>query len=372
MTDSTLPPPGVDPALSAEPIIGFGSPVQQLMLYGGRLYRNYALRAAFQAIITIWAVLTFTFVLVRLLPGSPVDVFIDRQMQTSGMSYDQALARASSIFGTDFQRPLLEQYLAYVNNILHGNMGTSITSTGTPVLDIVKAYLPWTLFSVGLGLLISFIVGLALGMLMAYWRNSLFDTVATTIASFLGSVPSYLLAILIVYFFGVQLKVFSVAAARGAYSPGMTPGFTLDFFLDVLSHATLPIITYLISNFGNWALTMKNSTLGVLGEEYVTAAQARGLGQWRILTAYVGRNAALPLFTQLALSIGFVIGGSTIIEQYFLYPGVGYKLITAIRDRDYTVMQGIFLVITVAVIVANLMTDFLYSRLDPRVRLSKG
>ena len=180
------------------------------------------------------------------------------------------------------------------------------------------------------------------------------------------------MAILMVYFFGVRLGVFDVAAARGAYTPGMIPGFTLAFLIDILGHAALPVLTYLISAFGNWALTMKNSTLGVLGEEYVTAAQARGLGQRRILMAYVGRNAALPLFTQLALSIGFVVGGSIIIERYFSYPGIGLKLAEAINDRDYPVMQGVFLVVTLTVIVANLLTDFLYARLDPRIRIVKG
>ncbi len=369
MTETALPTPGVE---SLESLPQPAPPLAQVWRVVRGLMGSYIVRSIAQALFTIWLVLTFTFVLVRMLPSSPIQVYIDKQMQSGNMTYEQAAARASVMFGTDVNKPPLEQYLSYLNNLIHGNLGVSIVSTDTPVLTIIAAYLPWTLFSVGLSLLISFLLGMVLGMLMAFWRNSLFDVAVTTISSFLSSIPNYLVAVLILYFFGVRLGVFSVADARGAYTPGIVAGFSLTFFLDILTHAALPILTYLISSFGSWALTMKNSTLGALGEEYVTAAQARGLRPRRILVAYVGRNAVLPLFTQLALSIAFVVGGSVIIERYFLYPGIGSKLAAAILDRDYPVMQGIFLVITTAVIVANLLTDFLYSRLDPRVRLAKG
>lgn len=366
MSDSAIPAPIVPAVAATQPHS------MSFSVLIGRVLRSYVFRTILQALFTIWLTVTFTFVLVRLLPSSPVDVYVDKQMQTKGMTYEQALAKASLMFDTDFQKPIGEQYLIYLGNILSGNLGYSITSVGTPTYQVIAQFLPWTLFSVGLALLISFVVGLLMGMIMAYWRNSIFDTVLTTLASFLGSVPNYLIAILIVYLFGVQLKWFSVGAARGAYSPGVEAGFSVIFILDILAHAALPILTYLLSSFGNWALTMKNSTLGVLGEEYVNAAHARGLGRGRIITAYVGRNAALPLFTQLALSIGFVVGGSVIIEQYFQYPGIGLRLVGAIRERDYPIIQGIFLIITITVIIANLLTDFLYGQLDPRVRITKS
>ncbi len=337
-----------------------------------RVFRSYAFRATLQAIFTIWLVLTSTFFLIRLLPSSPLDVYVEDLMRTRDYTREQAMAKASLMFSTDLSLPVGEQYLKYLDNVIHLNLGNSIKSSGTSVVQIIAAYLPWTLFSVGLALLISFVVGLGLGMLMAYWRNSLFDMVMTTIASFLSSVPSYIIAIQVVFFFGIQTKILSVAAARGAYSPGITPGFTPEFLLDIIFHAALPSLTYLLATFGHWTLSMKNSTLGVLGEEYVQAAHARGLGRGRIILAYVGRNASLPLFTQLALSVGFVVGGSIIIEKYFLYPGIGLKLFTAIHDRDYPIMQGIFIVITVTIIISNLLTDFLYGRLDPRIRVAKG
>ena len=187
MNDAITPldsPPG-----ETEPPISFGSPVQQALLFSRKALSNYALRAFIQAALTVWAVLTFTFVLVRMLPGSPVDVYIDRQMQVNSMSYEQALARASVMFNTDFQRPILEQYLSYLNGMLHFNLGQSITSPGTSVASIIAAVLPWTLFSLGLGLLLSFIFGLVIGMLMAYWRNTLFDGLLTVITSFFWQRP---------------------------------------------------------------------------------------------------------------------------------------------------------------------------------------
>jgi len=141
--------------------------------------------------------------------------------------------------------------------------------------------------------------------------------------------------------------------------------------LSVLKHAALPVIVYITGALGTWMLTMRNSTISVLGEDYVNVARARGLSQGRIVTAYVGRNAALPMFTLLAISIGFVIGGSVIIEEMFVYKGLGSFLFWSISQRDYTSMQGVLLVIVMSVVFSNLLADLLYSRLDPRVRLGE-
>ena len=150
----------------------------------------------------------------------------------------------------------------------------------------------------------------------------------------------------------------------------MQPGFNLAFIKDIFFHAALPITVYVLTTVGTWALAMKSSTVATLGEDYVTVAKARGLTERRIMTGYVGRNASLPLFTSLAISIGFIVGGSILIEFIFVYQGVGQLLLSSIQSRDYPVMQGIFLIITIAVILANLLADFLYSRLDPRVRVT--
>jgi peptide/nickel transport system permease protein len=254
-------------------------------------------------------------------------------------------------------------------NLVRGDLGESLVSRGVPVSQIVLTYLPWTLFSVGTALIISFTVGVLLGMVMAYKRESTLDHVLTNLGSILSAIPDYITGILILVWVGVQWELIDVTAMRGTLSPGIQPGFNLTFIGDALYHAALPITTYVLGTIGLWMLTMRGSTESTLGEDYVTVAKARGLKERRIATAYVGRNAALPPFTQLTISIALVFGGALIIEWLFVYEGLGYVLYNSIQQRDYPVMQGVFLIITTMVIVANLLADLFYSRLDPRIRV---
>ena len=205
-----------------------------------------------------------------------------------------------------------------------------------------------------------------LGMAMAYRRGTILDGVLTVFASVMSSIPNYLVAILLLVFVGVQWQWVSIHAMRGSLSPGVVPGFTWDFFSDALYHAALPIFTYFITTLGQWMLSMKSSTMSTLEEDYVNVARARGLPDSRIVMAYVGRNASLPLFTQLALQIGFAAGAGLLIETFFVYQGIGKLLIDSINNRDYTVMQGCFLVITVMVIFANLVADFAVRQAGPQ------
>ncbi|MCZ7540952.1 MAG: ABC transporter permease [Anaerolineae bacterium] len=336
-----------------------------------RLLTGYTVQTVFQGIVTVWAVMTFTFILIRQMPSNPVEIETERLIREQQLSYDEARSRAAALFAFDPDQPILEQYVEYLGKLIRLDLGTSITSTGTQVLDQILQYLPWTLFSVGLGLLISFTIGIFVGMAMAYWRGGLFDNLVTAFASILFGIPNYIIALLIILILGVQLHVFSVANALGRVDPTIEPGFTMEYIGSVLSHALLPVVTYVSATVGGWILTMKSSTISTLGEEYVTVAHARGLPQRRVLTAYVGRNAMLPLVTRLAISIGFVVGGSVIIEDIYRYRGLGKFLTTAIVARDYTSMQGVFLVIAISVVVANTLADVLYGVLDPRVRMGK-
>ncbi len=281
----------------------------------------------------------------------------------------EAAAAASALYSIDPRESKVTQYLSFLGQLVQGNLGKSLTSSGTPVGSIILQYLPWTLFSVGLGLLIAFTAGIGLGMLMAYRRESFLDHLLSALGSFFHSIPNYLIAIMIVVFFGVRLGWLPITDMRGSFSPGVTPGLNLSFFRDALHHAALPILTYVLTTIGTWMLLMKSSTLAALDEDYVTAARARGLKDGRITVAYVGRNAVLPLFTQLAVAIGFVVGGSLLVEKVFQYQGIGLILGNVINQRDYPVMQGIFLVITFSVVASNLAADLLYSRLDPRIRV---
>jgi len=347
------------------------STVDRIFVTAQKLWANYTFRTIVQAIITIWAVITFIFFLVRLMPGNPVDVYVDYLINLENLSYQEAFDRAASQFKFDPDASVIEQYFDYMGQLLQGDLGESITSTGTKVIDQIWRFLPWTLFAVGLGLLISFMLGVLLGIVMAYYRNSPLDVALSLFSSVLSAVPNYIWGLMIIIIFGVQFNLFNIGELRGTYDPGLQPGFTLEFMLSVLKHAALPVIVYITGALGTWMLTMRNSTISVLGEDYVNVARARGLSQGRIVTAYVGRNAALPMFTLLAISIGFVIGGSVIIEEMFVYKGLGSFLFWSISQRDYTSMQGVLLVIVMSVVFSNLLADLLYSRLDPRVRLGE-
>jgi len=334
-----------------------------------RIYRSYLFRKLLKALFTVWAVSTIIFFMIRLLPGNPIEQYISRLIETQGMDYIAARSQAASLFAINLDAPVWQQYAEYLWNLMHGNFGVSLTSPGTSVTSIIVRFLPWTLFSVGIGLILSFTFGILLGLLMALRREGFLDHALTIFASAVSSIPNYLIGILLVVWLGVQWKVLPIAQMRGTMSPGMQPAFSLAFLSDALFHAALPITVYVLTSIGNWMLSMKGSTIGTLGEDFVTVARARGLTEWRITTAYVGRNAALPLFTQLAIAIGFVVGGSFLIESIFRYQGIGYVLSVAIAQRDYPVMEGIFLVITISVIFANFFADILYGWLDPRIKM---
>lgn len=337
-----------------------------------RVVSHYLFRRLLKAIFTIFFVTSLIFFLIRLMPSNPIQVYINELIVQYSLTYDEARDQAASLFAIDLDAPMYVQYLDYLSHLLRGDLGTSLRSPGTTVLSVIARFLPWTLFSVGTGLLISFTLGVSLGMLMAYKRESSLEPVLAGMGSFLSSVPNYIIGILLLVFLGVRWELVPIGQMRGSMTPGIQSGLNPSFIADIFFHAALPIATYVLTTIGGWMLTMKSSTISTLGEDYVTVARARGLSETRITTAYVGRNAALPLFTQLAISIGFVVGGSILIEQIFVYQGIGYQLLVAINNRDYPVMQGIFFIITASVVASNFLADFLYSRLDPRVRVTGG
>ncbi len=332
-----------------------GEPAQSPSLWtrSRRIRRSYLFRVVTQGLITIWAVTTLTFFMIRQMPGNPLDTKIEEFVTRRGLTYEEAYRAAASLFN------------------FRGDLGTSVTKSGVSVTSIILHYLPWTLFCIGTALVISFTLGIVLGLAIGYWRGSLLDNILTGFASIISGIPDYIIALLIILVFGVQLQWFKIGQMRGGVDPTIPPGFTLPYILSILQYAFLPILIYVLSSVGSWILAMKSSTLSVLGEDYIVVAQARGLSQRRILTDYIGRNAMLPLITRLAISVGFVVGGSIIIEQMFQYPGLGNNLYIAISERDYTTMQGIFLVITSAVVFSNIFADLAIGWLDPRVRLDK-
>ena len=333
-----------------------------------KIVKSFLFKRIIRMILIIYVVTTFTFFLVRLMPSNPIDVYIDNLMSNFSMSYDEARNLAASLFSIDLDTPLWKQYLEYIWNLMKGDMGKSIVSPSIKVSEMIAGFVPWTVFSVGTALLISFFLGTSLGMVMAYKRGSWLDHILTTLASIVGAIPSYLIGLMLIVIIGIHLRWIPFQYLRGAYSPGVKPGFNLKFILDIFAHAFMPVTTYVISTVGSWMLSMKSNTLNVLGEDYITAAKARGLREKTITFKYVGKNAMLPLVTSLAISMGFIFGGSVIIENIFSYKGMGWLLGQSIATRDYTVMQGVFFIITISVVISNFIAELLYAKLDPRIR----
>jgi peptide/nickel transport system permease protein len=336
-----------------------------------KITSNYLLRRLVRAVFTIWLVTTITFFVIRAMPGNAVDILI-QELTAQGMSPEDAKNQAAALMNIDLDQPLAGQYLDYLGNVLRGDLGKSYKSAGLSVTGMIVQVLPWTLFSVGTALLITFVLGVALGAIMAYRRDTLIDHVLSNLAATLDAISPYLIGLLAILLFGLTWKLVPIMEMRGAMSPGMKPGFTLEFIADIFKHVRVLLLVYVLSSIGSWMLQMKSNTVATLGEDYVTVARARGLTDGRILTAYVGRNATLPLFTRLAISVGFVVGGSVLLETLFTYRGVGFLLARSLSERDYPVMQGVFLIITVSVVFANLLADYVYGWLDPRVRVTGG
>lgn len=349
--------------------VGETTPPRSLGWRLRRLTRTYWFRVLISGLVTIWAVTTLTFFLIRQMPGNPIETRIEDLMSRQGLTYEDAYRAAATMFNFDPDRPVMLQYFDFLGDLTRGDLGMSITKSGTTVSSIILYYLPWTLFCVGSALFVSFTLGSLIGLAMGYWRGSWFDNLMTTFASVISGLPDYIIALLIVVIFGVQLEWFRIGELRGGVDPNIEPGFTIEYITSILKYAMLPILIYVLATIGNWILAMKSSTISTLGEDYINVAKARGLSERRILTAYVGRNALLPLITRLAVNVGFVFSGTVIIEEMFQYPGLGRNLFLAISGRDYTVMQGIFLVITSAVVFSNILADLAVGWLDPRVRI---
>jgi len=315
-------------------------------------------------ILTIFFATTTTFVVIRVMPGDPVETMAMQLVREEGLDYINAYARAKSELSYDPDLSIGAQYVIYLQNLSQGKLGQSMVYR-KPTSELVVAALPWTLFVFSSALLLSFIIGILIGMYIAWKRKTILDPILSVFTSITSSIPPYIVAFIFIIVFSVNLQWFP---SRGAWDSGIQPGWTTEFISSVLFHAVLPITSYIFASVGMWAMNMKANAVGILGEDYITAARIRGLSNRRIITGYVGRNALLPLITQLAISFAMVFGGSPLIENMFMYPGVGYFLNQALSRRDYPLMQGMFLTITIAVVLANLVTELLNDVLDPRLR----
>ncbi|HEV2459697.1 MAG TPA: ABC transporter permease [Ktedonobacterales bacterium] len=316
-------------------------------------------------LVALWASATLNFLIPRLAPGDPAEALLARM---HGRISPAALHALEVQYGISHES-LFSQYVQYLNNLLHANLGTSFANA-EPVTNLIARDLPWTLALVGMALIISFVVGTALGIAVAWWRGSKSDTILMPAFTFISAIPYFWFALALVFVLGYTLNWFPSYGGYDIYS--YTPGWDFGFFLSALNYAILPAFTIVVGSIAGWMLGMRNTMISTLSEDYVLMAEAKGLSRWRVMTIYAARNAILPNITSFALSLGFVVSGSLLTEIVFNYPGIGYALVQGVQNKDYPVIQGLFLIITVAVLLANFLADFVYVVLDPRVRSERG
>lgn len=304
--------------------------------------------------------ITLNFFIPRWMPGDPTTRLF---MSLRGRLRPDQMAELKKAYGYD--GPLLDQFWVYLNNLAHLDFGTSTINFPEPTADLLFYAAGWTLLLVGLATALAFAIGTVMGIYSAWHRGGFFDSVFTPINVMLNAFTPAIVALVLFYSLSMQLQWFPLGRAHDL---DLTPSLDPAFILDVLWHATLPVLSIVLVTFGSWHLGMRNTMINLLNEDFVILAKAKGLSDSRVRYRYVARNAILPQITSLALSIGFVLGGALITEVVFNYPGLGKFTLSAIQARDYTFIQGQLLLLTASVLVANLISDILNLIFDPRLR----
>jgi len=312
-------------------------------------------------LLTAVVAITVNFFIPRLMPGNPVEAAIGHMQSRVTASTIRALDLQ---YGINTKLGLVGQYIRYLDQLIHGNLGISFSAYPATVAGVIRSALPWTIGLVGMATIISFALGTLLGIAAAWRRGSWLDNLLPSM-TFFQAAPYFFVAIMMVALFATKLGWFPQNS--GYDITALNPGVNWPYISSVLGHAVLPALTIVVGSVAGWIIGMRNMMLTTMDEDYVLLAQAKGLSNRRVI-GYAARNAILPSISGFSLAIGFVVSGSLLIEIVFSYPGIGYVLLQAISSEDYPLLQGIFLIITFAVLAANLIADFAYSFLDPRTR----
>jgi peptide/nickel transport system permease protein len=317
-------------------------------------------------LVAAWAAVTLNFFLPRLIPGNPVQIILGHQARFGTVPPGEAAALTKLLgLGTG---SVFSRYLQYLDSLVHLRMGLSVYEFPTPVSAVIRQSIGWTVILVGAATVISFLLGTGLGVLAGWKRGTWLDHLVPA-TTFLTAVPYFWLALLLAYLFTQVIPVFPTS---GGYDPADNIGFNGPFLVSAIQHSILPAATIVITSLGGWLLNMRNMMVTTLSEDYVLAAEAKGIAPRKVMIRYAARNALLPSVSGFAITLGFVVSGAIGMELVFNYPGIGTALFNAVINDDYPLMQGIFLVITLTVLAANLLVDLLYTIIDPRTRTNTG
>ena len=316
-------------------------------------------------LLAAWVAITVSFLLPRVVPGNPVAGAIARA-ETSGICNSFCIKAIEEQLGFGVHTSIWTQYAQYWGNLIHGDLGWS-WSENAHVTSLIVSYLPWTLGLLGVATVISFALGTVIGVVMAWRRGSVFDWLMPA-ATFFQAIPYFFLALVLVLLFGETGNYLKWFPSLDGYDPySVNPGMNLPYIASVIGHAVLPAVTVILASMGGFILSMRNQMITTIDEDFVLVARAKGLRTRRVVW-YAARNALLPAVSNFSVALSLVVAGQILVEIVFNYPGIGFHLYDALGKLDYTLVQGIFVVITLVVLAANLMADVVYVLIDPRAR----
>lgn len=313
----------------------------------------YAIRRILIAVPVLFGITVVTFLVITLAPGSPLDLLVDPNMSAEQLEQQrQALG---------FDRPVYVQYVSWLTELLRGNLGHSFASN-RPVAEMIVARLPATLLLSATAIVLAYGVAVPLGAVAATRAYTVWDYGSMVVAFLGAATPSFFLGLLGIYFFSVQLGVLPLG--------GMVPTTGADTLGARLAHLVMPAAVLAAGQMGSVIRFVRSGMLELLHDDYVRTARAKGLSERVVVYKHVLRNALIPVVTMVGLSLPFLVGGAVIVEQVFTWPGIGTLLIRSINMRDYPVIMGLTMLVSIAVLIGNLLADLAYGWIDPRVRYS--
>ncbi|HUH96592.1 MAG TPA: ABC transporter permease [Anaerolineales bacterium] len=330
-------------------------------------YLKYFLNKLLWFLVTFIFAFLLNFILPRLMPGDPVAGIVSKLAQgmTNTAGIQKIYQQYADQFGTN--KPMLDQFLIYINNVAHGNLGTSFSQYPRTVADIIGSAIWWTVCLQFPAIIVGWVIGNALGALAAYLKGG-FDKVLMPVSIFVSNLPAFGMAIILLVIFGVGLKWFPTS---GGYGFDQLPNFSGKFIWSVLVHYQLPFWSIVLIAIGGQAIGMRSMSIYELNADYVKYARFMGIHDRKIV-GYVFRNAMLPQVTGLALSVGTMVSGALVAEIIFSYPGLGFTILNAITGQDYPLISGVTLVITLMVLIAMFVIEIIYGFIDPRIKASQS
>lgn len=334
------------------------------------MYVDYVLRRLGVMLLVFALAVTINFLLPRLMPGDPVEQQLNQLISSGGGQIGDVREMVESYrrrFGLD--QPVWRQYLDYWAQVLRLDFGFSLANYPERVSQSLLAALPWTVALLGTATLISFVIGTLLGGLIAWPGAPGWLGYAAAPFLLLSAIPYFLIGVVLLFTLAIVHKLFP---AGGGFPFDQTPGLDWATVKGLVWHAALPAASIVAAEIGAWAIGMRGMMVSVLGEDYITLAQAKGLSARRIFFWYGLRNALLPQLTKLALTLGHIVSGAILVEVIFSYPGIGFRLYQAIQSKDYFVIQAIVLVLSVSIAVTMFVLDLVYPLIDPRITTRRG